>query len=162
MPYLSPFTLANLQDAGAALAFDHFTSCGFLTMRAVEDTARRYYELVTGKAAAGLRSDNQRWYLTLGQIAFKLNEHLPILKAAHTPLGKLSLVIPTLAALCEIYRNPLSHPEIVKLEEDDAVDVFHKGIDVISTMVRDVSAGGLHFHQLWKDYTSFVWKWNYT
>ncbi len=151
-PYLSDFTVSNLQDASAALAFDHFTSSGFHTMRAVEDTSRRYFELVTGNPAAGTRSDNKRRYLALGEIAFKLNELLPKLKSAHTPVGKLPLIAPTLAALCEIYRNPLSHPEIVKLEEDDALDVFNKGIDVISTMVRDVIAGGPHFNQLRTDY----------
>jgi hypothetical protein len=141
LPFLSYFTLTNLQDASAALAFDHFTSSGFHTMRAVEDTSRRYFELVTGNPAAGIRSDNKRWYLPLGEIAFKLNELLPKLKSAHTPTGKLPLIVPTLAALCEIYRNPLSHPEIVKLDEEDALDVFNKGIDVLSTMVRDAIAG---------------------
>jgi hypothetical protein len=57
-----------------------------------------------------------------------------------------------------MYRNPLSHPEIVTLEEDDAIEVFHTGIDVIVKMVRDVMAGGSHFHQLWHSY-AFDWTW---
>jgi hypothetical protein len=157
LPYLSHFTLINLQDASAALVFDHFTSCGFQTMRAVEDTTRRYYELVTGKPAQGTRRGNKRWYLPFGEMAFNLDKLLPRLRGAHTPLGQLPLIVPTLAALCQIYRNPLSHPEIVKLDEDDALDVFNKGIDVISTMVRDVMAGGSRFKKL-QDWT-FSWAW---
>jgi hypothetical protein len=154
LPYLSFFTLTNLQDAGAALAFDHFTSTGFHTMRAVEDTGRRDYELVTGNPAITEYPNGDRTYLTLGQISWKLtNEVLPKTKA----VGKLKLIVPTLSALCEIYRNPLSHPEIVALDEDEALDVFGKGIDVISTMVRDIIAGGKHFAQIWHFY-NFSWK----
>jgi hypothetical protein len=120
LPYLSAFTVTNLQDAGAAMAFDHFTSCGFLTMRAVEDVSRYYYELISGSPASGVNRNDERWFLTFGQIAWKLgNEILPNLRTTHTPTGKLGLVVPTMAALNEIYRNPLAHPEIVQLEEDD-------------------------------------------
>ena len=155
-PYLSSFTVANLQDAGAAMAFDHFTSCGFLTMRAVEDTARYYYELVSGAPASGIDNNNERWFMTFGQIAWKLDHNiLAALRIAHTATGKLPLIVPAMAALNEIYRNPLAHPEIVQLEEDDAIDVFNKGIAVISDMVRDVLAGGPHFHKLLSDYTAF-------
>lgn len=157
LPYLSLFTVTNLQDAGAALAFDHFTSCGFLTMRAVEDAARYYYEFISGVPASGVDSNGDRWFLTFGQIAWKLtHDVLPDLKTAHTPTGKLGLIVPVMSELNEIYRNPLAHPEIVKLDEDDAIDVFNKGIAVISDMVRDVMAGGAHFHQLYRDY-NFTW-----
>ena len=159
LPYLSHFTLTNLQDASAALVFDHFTSCGFQTMRAVEDTTRRYYELVTGKPAQGTRKRGEkRWYLPFGVMAFQLNKLLPRLNSAHTPSGQIPLIVPTLAALCEIYRNPLSHPEIVQLDEDTALDVFNKGIDVISTMVRDVIAGGSRFKKLPEWTFSWAWK----
>jgi hypothetical protein len=78
-PYLSHFTLTNLQAAGAALVFDHFTSSGFLVMRAVEDVARQYYELVTGiPCVTQKQQTGERTYLTLGQIAWKLeNEVIP-------------------------------------------------------------------------------------
>ena len=35
------------------------------------------------------------------------------------------------------------------------IDVFNKGIDVISTMVRYVQMGGKHFDRLRDDYTAF-------
>jgi len=77
LPYLSGFTLANLQDAGAGLAFDHFTSSGFHIMRAVEDTARVYYTLVSGNCAVTIRNGDLD-YVTLGQIAWKFtNEIFP-------------------------------------------------------------------------------------
>jgi len=53
--------------------------------------------------------------------------------------------------------TPLSHPEIVKLEEDEAIDVFNKGLDVISTMVRDALAGGTHF-QIDPAMLAYRWK----
>jgi hypothetical protein len=71
-PYLSAFAMANLQDATASLVFDHFTSSGFQTMRAVEDVARYYYELITGIPVVTV-SNGERSYFTLGQIAWKLD-----------------------------------------------------------------------------------------
>jgi len=145
LPYLSTFTLTNLQDAGAALVFDHFTSSGFLTMRAVEETARQYYCLVTGEPAVMVNVNDDRKFVTLGEMSWKLGKKLELLRSAKSRTGKLGLAVPHLAALCQTYRNPLSHPEIVKLDEDEAIDVFIKGIDVISTMTLDVIAGGTHF-----------------
>ena len=157
LPWLSHFTLTNLQAASAALVFDHFTSSGFLTMRAVEDTARRYYELVTGKPTTEDKPLGGRTFVTLGQIVWKFkNETLPAFAKAKTKTGKLGLIVPLLDTLCEMYRNPLSHPEIVTLDEDDAIEVFQTGIDVIVKMIRDVMAGGDHFHQIWHQY-DFVW-----
>jgi hypothetical protein len=154
-PYLSAFAMANLQDASASLVFDHFTSSGFHTMRAVEDVARYYYELMTGISPVTV-TNSERSYLTLGQIAWKLDhEVLAKLPPTGNPTRHLKFVVPMLAALCEIYRNPLSHPEIVKLDEDEGIDVFNKGIDVISTMVRDVRMGGKHFDRLRDAYTAF-------
>jgi hypothetical protein len=156
-PYLSAFAMANLQDATASLVFDHFTSSGFQTMRAVEDVARYYYELITGIPVVTVDPANgERSYFTLGQIAWKLDHDvLAKLPPTRSPTRHLKFVVPMLATLCEIYRNPLSHPEIVKLDEDEAFDVFIKGIDVISTMVRDVKMGGKHFDKLRDDYTAF-------
>jgi len=126
-------------------------------MRAVEDTARRYFELVSGTWSEGMTANKERWFLTLGQIAFKLNERLTKLRSAKDSTGKLGMIVPTLTALCEIYRNPLSHPEIVKLDEDGALEVFGKGIDVISTMIQDVLAGGGHFSNLRASLNDFSW-----
>jgi hypothetical protein len=154
-PYLSAFAMANLQDASASLVFDHFTSSGFHTMRAVEDVARYYYELMTGTSPVTI-TNGERSYLTLGQIAWKLDREVLVkLPPTRSPTRHLKFVVPMLAALCEMYRNPLSHPEIVKLDEDEGIDVFNKGIDVISTMVRDVQIGGKHFDRLRDDYTVF-------
>lgn len=143
LPWLSEFTIYNLKDAGAALVFDRFTACGYHVMRAVEDTARRYYVLVTSRPSVRRKNNGELHYHTLGQVAHELSDFVAALKPK--PVGKLGLITPTLEALCEIYRNPLSHPEITVLDEDEAIDVFNKGIDVISTMVRDVLVGNPHF-----------------
>lgn len=146
VPYLSYFTQTNLQDAGASLVFDRFTSAGFHTMRAVEDMARKYFELVTGEPSVKEYPSGDRTYVTLGQISWKLtNETLPALRSKKVQTKKLSLIASTLGGLCELYRNPLSHPEIVALDEQEAIDVFIDGISVISKMVDDAVKGGKHF-----------------
>ncbi len=117
--------------------------------------ARYYYELMTGTSPVTI-TNGERSYLTLGQIAWKLDREVLVkLPPTRSPTRHLKFVVPMLAALCEMYRNPLSHPEIVKLDEDEGIDVFNKGIDVISTMVRDVQIGGKHFDRLRDDYTVF-------
>lgn len=149
LPYLSEFTLYNIEDAGTSLVFDRFTACGYHIMRAVEDTTRRYFELVTGRATITI-DNGKTEYKNLGQMANELDHVLvSIKKGKQVKLGALGLVAPVLQALCETYRNPLSHPEIVVLEEELAIDVFTKGIDVISTMVRDALKGGPQFSPFW-------------
>jgi hypothetical protein len=148
LPYLSEFTRYNLDDAGTALVFDRFTACGYHTVRAVEGTARRYYELVTARPTIKPNGD----YLTLGQIANELDHVSAAYKAKRGQSGQLKLITSTLDALCEIYRNPLSHPEIVVLEEGDAIDVFNSGIDVITKMVRDAIKGGPHLSLAFSDH----------
>jgi hypothetical protein len=140
LPYLSEFTRYNLDDAGTALVFDRFTACGYHTMRAVEDVARRYYQIVSGREHFTVKSSGEPVYLNLGQIANELTHILA--KTNRSQASALKLIAPSLEALCEIYRNPLSHPEVVVLAESDAIDVFLKGIDLITTMIRDVVQRG--------------------
>jgi hypothetical protein len=49
-------------------------------MRAVEDTARRYYELITGIPAATIKGSGERSYLTLDQIASMLYTECPSIR----------------------------------------------------------------------------------
>ena len=51
LKYLTDDAKEDIRKAGACLLFDQFTASGFHAARAVEGTARRYYELVTGESA---------------------------------------------------------------------------------------------------------------
>ncbi len=54
--YLSGLALENIQEAGRCLVFDRYTAVGFHILRAVEDVARRYYELITDRDAKTITS----------------------------------------------------------------------------------------------------------
>src|SRR5690348_10781756 len=56
---LSEFARDNMQEAGACLAFHRFTACGYHMSRAVEDVARRYYELIKGRSQQMVRPNGE-------------------------------------------------------------------------------------------------------
>jgi hypothetical protein len=142
---LSPFVYENMQEAGACLAFERYTGCGFHMARAVEDVARRYYSLITGRPTEYLDSHNIQRYRMLGQIAEELQDTLNKYPKGSEP-DLLSLVIPTLRQFCRIYRHPLSHadPELETLEPGDAEIAFGHAVTAISTILEDVRRGGAH------------------
>jgi hypothetical protein len=150
--YLSALALENIQEAAKCLVFDRYTAVGFHTLRAVEDIARRYYELVTDRDAVRSTPKGPR-YETLGAIAQELEDQVKSRKGRN--IGLLGLIAPVLSQLCTLYRNPLSHPEIIALEEDPAVDAFTQGIGVIANMLRDARNGGAHFSARWSAYNNF-------
>jgi hypothetical protein len=133
---LTEFDIENIREAGRCLVFDRFTGAGFHVLRAAESVARRYYVLVTGRDATNK---------TLGKIAAELADYFKKKTERQTPTGLLGLVTGPLDQLCKLYRNPISHPELISLDEDQAIEAFEHGISAVSTIVRDTLAGGAHF-----------------
>jgi len=126
--YLPIFAIENIRESARCLIFDRFTASGFHIMRALEDVVRPYYEMLTHRA---------RDRRTLGTLSSELQQ---------LTLPERYKIIPTLLSqLCNVYRNPLSHPEIVSLDEDGAIDAFNQSINVISLMVDDVRSGRQSF-----------------
>lgn len=139
---LSDFTRTNMQEAGACLAFHRFTACGYHIARAVEEVARRYYELIKGQSEK--HSDGR--HRMLGQIA----EELQQVSDKQKNIGLLPLVVPTLRQFCRIYRNPLSHAdlELKELGSNEAEVAFGHAVAAISTMIEDARNGGPYFSKL--------------
>jgi hypothetical protein len=144
---LSSFVYENMQEAGACLAFERFTGCGYHMARAVEDVARRYYSLITGRSTEYIDSHGVLRYRMLGQIAEELHDVLNKYPKGTEP-ELLSLIVPTLRQFCRIYRHRLSHadPELETLEPDDAEIAFGHAVAAISTIFEDVRRGGSHFY----------------
>ncbi len=138
---LSEFARDNMQEAGACFAFHRHTACGYHMARAVEEVARRYYELVTGRSTK-YKDQNDKWrYRPLAQIAEELQQIFD--KMNDDDPGLLSLIVPTLRQFCRIYRTPLSHadPELKELEASEADIAFGHAVSGISTMLEDVRVG---------------------
>jgi hypothetical protein len=143
---LSDFVYENMQEAGACLAFERYTGCGYHMARAVEDVARHYYSLITARSAEYIDNNDVLRYRMLGQITEELKDILDKRKKGTEP-ELLSLVVPILRQFCRIYRTRLAHadPELEKLEPNDAEIAFAHAITAISTMFEDVRQGGPHF-----------------
>jgi hypothetical protein len=143
---LSDFVYENMQEAGACLAFERYTGCGYHMARAVEDVARRYYSLITGRPTEYIDNRQVLRHRMLGQIAEELQDVLNKYTKGTEP-DLLSLIVPTLRQFCRIYRHPLSHadPELEKLGPNDAEIAFGHAVSAISTILEDVRKGGAHF-----------------
>jgi len=143
---LSRFARDNMQEAGTCWLFDRYTACGYHMARAVEEVARRYYELVTGKPTH-YKDRNDEWRdKSLAQCAGELQDVLNKFPD-EDEAGLLSLIVPTIRQFCRIYRDPLSHadPKLKELKSSDAEIAFGHAITGISTMLEDVRTGGPHF-----------------
>jgi hypothetical protein len=152
VPYLADFTRQNIQEAGRCFVFDCFTATGFHVTRALEGAARKYYTLVTNRQPSETRNGNL-YFRGLGKLTNELRDKLATLKSdskKHTlreRVGNLGIIVAFLEQICLVYRDPLSHPDIVALDEDKAADVFFQCINAISAMLNDVRTGGEHFAQ---------------
>jgi hypothetical protein len=47
-------------------------------------------------------------------------------------------------------RDPLAHPEIIKLKKCEAIEIFYDARQVIIKVIGDAKAGGAHFNTSWK------------
>lgn len=145
LPHLSDFTTGNIEEAARCWILDRPTATGFHMMRAIECVLRGYSESVTGNKPHTMdKHGNVRW-LGFGKIVQTLTIEVDDLKKKKSTFGKLELAIGILRPMCKLFRDPLSHPEIKALNEDEAKIVFNQGLDLVSTMVQDVLDGGLHF-----------------
>ena len=142
VPHLSDFVIENVGEAAKCLLLDRFTAVGFHATRSVECVARRYYEFVTGN------SPPYKPFKTLGTIIDELKKH-------STKGGHLEMIVGNLVPLNELYRKTLSHPDIHKLDEDQAINALTQATDVIGTMIRDATTGGTHFTKSWKSGEKF-------
>ena len=156
VPHLSDFVKTNLNEAAKCLLLDRFTSVGFHSMRSVECVARKYYELITGNIPPYKDKSGKEIFKTFGAIAQELTDKCDSLRQQQIASGDLAVIAPMLKALCKIYRNPLSHPEINTLTEDQAVTTFNQTTEVVSTMVLDAKRGGLHFTKPWDAKEDFL------
>lgn len=143
---MSDFARRNMQEAGACLAYERYTGCGYHMARAIEDVGRRYDFAVTGNPSPYTDKNGKLRHRPLGQIGGDLKQRLDTWKGPNE-LKLLSLVVPTLQQFCRIYRDPLSHadPELKELDSNEAEIAFGHAIAAISTMLEDGRAGGPHF-----------------
>ena len=149
IPHLSSFVVENIEEAGKCWVADRLTATGFHAMRSVECVLRRYVELITSRKPQSQNKRGEIFPDGFGTIVNNLTKALSDLKDSKTPFGQLEFVIGILRPLCKLYRDPLSHPELKKLEEEDAKMAFNQGVDVISRMVLDAMTGGPHFKIPW-------------
>ena len=120
LPHLSGFVTENIEEAAKCWVVDWHTATGFHMMRAVECVLRRYAERVTGKNVHSKDKHGTIRFFGFGTIVRNLTMELEDLKKAASPFGKLELAIGILRPLCKLFRDPLSHPEIDKLDEEEA------------------------------------------
>jgi hypothetical protein len=126
IPHLSPFVVENIEEAGKCWVADRLTATGFHAMRSVECVLRQYVELVTGRKPESHNKRGDTFPDGFGTIVNHLATALDTLKASKTPFGQLEFVIGMLRPLCKLYRDGLSHPELEKLEEEDAKMAFNQ------------------------------------
>jgi hypothetical protein len=145
LTHLSDFVIENVDEAGRAWVVERLTAVGFHMMRAVECVLREYKSLVTGQGFSFVDKRGTTQYQGFGTLVGDLEKRLEGLKLNKQNFGRLELVIGILRPLSKLYRDPLSHPELNKLYENDAKLAFEQGIAAINTMVQDAVDGGAHF-----------------
>lgn len=124
---VEPRVRTDLKAAGRCLAFGLFTASGFHSVRAVEAAARVYYKQLTGE-------DPQDAGMPLGPIINGLRKQLKEEgDDADTPLG---LIISTLARINNVYRKPLTHPEMI-LETLEAAKLVFELAGVAITQIAE-------------------------
>ncbi len=145
IPHLSDFVNFNIAEAAKCWVVDRPTATGFHIMRSVESVLRQYKKLVIGKDVQWTDKKGTIRYDGFGTIVNDLNTEYETLKTARAPFGQLELVIGILRPLSKLYRDPLSHPELKELNEEDAKLAFEQGLSAIARMVQDCLDGGTHF-----------------
>jgi hypothetical protein len=142
---LSDFTSANIREAAKAWVVDRVTATGFHMMRSFECVLRGYKVLITGQGFSWVDKRGTTEYQGFGTLVNDLNAKLEELKKNRPSFGRLELVIGILRPLSKLYRDPLSHPELKELDEEDAKLACEQGLSAIARMVQDCLDGGTHF-----------------
>ena len=87
----------------------------------------------------------------LAELRAELRDKLKTLKAnskkqtLREQIGNLGIIVAFLEQICLIYRDPLDHPDIIALDEDEAADAFFQCLNAISAILNDIRASGTHF-----------------
>ena len=118
--WLSEQALTDIRQAGRCLAFELPTAAGFHLARAVEESIRKYYKLVSGKPYS---QDNpgRSWA-----------KYISSLKSE----GADEKVLNALDQMRDLHRNPISHPD-VNLETEEAIMLMGLTQSAIVAMVTD-------------------------
>jgi hypothetical protein len=127
---LSPKTAYDLRQAGRCVAFDLPTAVGFHSVRAVEAVARGYHTIIVGTRL----SDD----IPLGPLINALRTARDAQLRART-ISKddlLNIAIDFLNRLNNVYRKPLTHPDMV-LDLPRAMTVFDSSKCAIELMLED-------------------------
>jgi hypothetical protein len=144
-----PFAHKNLAEAAKCIAFNRWTATGFHALRAVEEVTRCYYAFVTGRSCRYVPQPTGRErYRPLAQMAGELSDEQVTLAKQRVNTGHLALISSLLARLSADYRDPLTHPEIVELNEDEAANLFIHAIVIISDIFREIRVGGYVSHHI--------------
>jgi hypothetical protein len=149
--HLSDFVVENIEEAGKAWVVDRPTAVGFHMMRSVENVLRTYKRLITGQGFSFVDKRGTTQYQGFGTLVGDLEKRLDALKRDNRTFGRLELAIGLLRPLSKLYRDPLSHPELKKLDENGARLAFEEGLHAISTMVQDAIDSGEHFEIVWQN-----------
>jgi hypothetical protein len=144
--YLSKFVKSNLIESAKCLVLNCYTAVGFHSMRSIEYVTRKYYELIKGIEPK--KTDGS--YKGLGTIAQELLDQNVSLKKEGKASDDLLVIASTIKGLCKKKRDPLAHPEIIALKEDEAMETFVDALQVISKVVIDAKTKGSHFVTPWK------------
>jgi hypothetical protein len=130
VPLLSKRTIGDIREAGKAIAFSLPTAAGFHSVRAVEGVARGYHEIIVGTRPDGTTP--------LGP----LTNALRTARDAQIAAGKinkedlLSMVVDLLVRVNNVYRKPLTHPDMI-LELGPAMNVFDSAKCAVELMLED-------------------------
>jgi hypothetical protein len=127
---LSPRTVLDIRKAGRSIAFEIPTAAGFHAVRATEAVARGYYEIVVG-----IKPDEGT---PLGPLINKLRIKRDALVTS-TAIDKedlLHIVIEMLARINNVYRKPITHPDMV-LDLPGSMNVFDSAKTAIELMLED-------------------------
>jgi hypothetical protein len=152
---LSDFTAENIDEAAKCWIVDRTTAVGFHSMRAVERVLREYKTLITGEGVSFVDKRGTTQYQGFGTLIGDLAKRLEDLKKNKIAFGRLELIVGILRPLSKLYRDPLAHPELKRLDEDDAKLAFEQGLLAISTMIQDSTEGGVHFARPWENGMKF-------
>lgn len=144
--HLSEFVKSNIIESSKCFVLNCYTAVGFHSMRALEHVARRYYELIIGKPPK--YPDGRA--MGLGAIAQELIQTNEKLKKSHKASDDLLIIASIIKGLTKKKRDPLAHPQIVCLKENEARETFVDALQVISKVVEDAKVKGPHFVTPWK------------
>lgn len=118
--WLSDLAVFDIRQAGRCLAFELPTAAGFHLARAVEDSIRRYYEVVASEPY-NMEEQGRSW-----------GKYTSALKTK----GADKNVINALDQMRELHRNPISHPDM-KLSADEAMMLVGLAQSAIVAMAID-------------------------